>query len=227
VRKAQREADEVLRDLRNVVKETGREGKETEAVRGRLRTLQEKVQSTGRQTRGKGDKPQSAPTTPQEPVIPTRTSPPELRNLPKSGDIVRVKSLGREAVLLEEIHGRERVAVRVGAMRLQVPARDLEAVTPRATGGGAVAVQLNKTLNVVEEVNVIGQTTDEALLRLEKYLDDAVLSGVNEVRIIHGRGSGALRSFIQRWLRDHPNVESFATAPQNMGGEGATIVKLG
>ncbi len=226
VRKAQREADEVLRDLRSVVKETGREGKETEAVRGRLRTLQEKVQSSGREGRGKGNPPQRPPEV-QQTVISSRNSNPEPRTLPKSGDIVRVKSLGREAVLLEEINGRERVAVRVGAMRLQVPARDLEAVTPKATGGGAVAVQLNKTLNVVEEVNVIGQTTDEALLRLEKYLDDAVLSGVNEVRIIHGRGSGALRSFIQRWLRDHPNVASFATAPQNMGGEGATIVKLG
>jgi DNA mismatch repair protein MutS2 len=141
--------------------------------------------------------------------------------------MVRVKSLGREGVLLESLENRERVGVRIGAMKLQVAARDIEAIAPKSTSGGAMGVQFGKSLSVDEEINLIGHTTDEALHALEKYLDDAVLSDAKEVRIIHGRGSGALRQFIHHYLRDHPNVAGFALAPQNQGGEGATIAKLG
>lgn len=224
IRRAQSEADEILRELRSAANAGGRENRETEAARGRLRSLRDRVSGIG----GRGSETAIRRAVPAVPP----TSQPETRNpkpdtLPRSGDVVRVKSLGREGVLLDALENRERVGVRIGAMKLQVAARDIEVIAPKSTSGGSVGMQLGKSLSVEEEINLIGHTTDEALLALDKYLDDAVLSDTKEVRIIHGRGSGALRQFIHHYLRDHPNVSGFALAPQNQGGEGATIAKMG
>jgi DNA mismatch repair protein MutS2 len=67
---------------------------------------------------------------------------------------------------------------------------------------------------------------DEAILTLEKYLDDAQLSGAAEVRVVHGKGTGALRQGIQKFLRQHKGVKSFGIAPFGEGGDGVTVVQL-
>jgi len=76
------------------------------------------------------------------------------------------------------------------------------------------------------ELNLIGKTTDEAVDLADKFLDDAFLNGLSEVRIIHGHGTGALRKAITEFLSDHPHVARFASAPQDKGGAGATQVEL-
>lgn len=76
------------------------------------------------------------------------------------------------------------------------------------------------------ELNLIGKTTDEAVDLADKFLDEAFLNGVSEVRIIHGHGTGALRKAITEFLSDHPHVEKSSKAPQEQGGSGATIVEL-
>ena len=76
------------------------------------------------------------------------------------------------------------------------------------------------------ELNVIGTTVDEATDRVDKYLDDAFLAGVESVRIVHGHGKGALKRGIAALLKGHPHVERFGDAPANQGGGGATIVTL-
>jgi len=76
------------------------------------------------------------------------------------------------------------------------------------------------------ELNLIGKTTDEAVELVDKFLDEAFLNGLSEVRIIHGHGTGALRKAIAGQLADHPHVARFAVAPQDQGGSGATIVEL-
>jgi DNA mismatch repair protein MutS2 len=76
------------------------------------------------------------------------------------------------------------------------------------------------------ELNLIGKTTDEAVALADKFLDDAFLNGLSEVRIIHGHGTGALRRAIAELLEDHPHVAHFAPAPSNHGGAGATVVAL-
>jgi len=76
------------------------------------------------------------------------------------------------------------------------------------------------------ELNLIGRTTDEAVEITDKFLDEAFLSGLSEVRIIHGHGTGALRRAISELLTDHPHVARFAAAPQDHGGSGATVVEL-
>ena len=76
------------------------------------------------------------------------------------------------------------------------------------------------------ELNVIGATVEEAVSRLEKFLDQAMLNDVREVRIVHGHGTGQLRRGVTKFLKDHPLVERFAIAPEDQGGGGATIAVL-
>jgi len=76
------------------------------------------------------------------------------------------------------------------------------------------------------ELNLIGKTTDEAVELTDKFLDEAFLNGLSELRIIHGHGTGALRRAITELLKDHPHVARFAAASQDHGGAGATVVEL-
>jgi len=76
------------------------------------------------------------------------------------------------------------------------------------------------------EINVIGQTTDEAVDAVDKFLDEASLASLSTVRIVHGHGTGALRRAIAGLLTDHPHVARFIAAPQDQGGSGATVVEL-
>src|SRR5262249_42868541 len=76
------------------------------------------------------------------------------------------------------------------------------------------------------ELNLIGKTAGEAVDLTDKFLDEAFLNGLSEVRIIHGHGTGALRKAITEFLADHPHVAKFASAPQDKGGSGATVVNL-
>jgi DNA mismatch repair protein MutS2 len=75
-------------------------------------------------------------------------------------------------------------------------------------------------------LNVIGASADEALARLEKFLDESVSTDLNELRIVHGHGTGTLRRVVAEFLKHHPLVERFEAAPQNQGGGGATIAYL-
>ena len=76
------------------------------------------------------------------------------------------------------------------------------------------------------ELNLIGKKTDEAVDLTDKFLDEAFLNGLNEVRIIHGHGTGALRRAVADLLTGHPHVARFKPAPQDQGGAGATIAEL-
>ncbi len=76
------------------------------------------------------------------------------------------------------------------------------------------------------EINVIGQTVDEATSAVEKFVDRAFLAGVARVRIVHGSGMGILRKALRQYLKEHPHVATVAEPPQNEGGGGATLVEL-
>jgi len=76
------------------------------------------------------------------------------------------------------------------------------------------------------ELNVIGQSADEAVDAVDKFLDAASLGSLSQLRIVHGHGTGALRRAIAELLKDHPHVARFAAAPQDQGGSGATVVEL-
>jgi DNA mismatch repair protein MutS2 len=210
VRQAQDEANAILRELRSATS-AGRESKQTEDARRRLKTMRERVEA-------EADKKPVRAVTPSEKQI--------LDPFPENGATVLVRSLNREGTLLSQPR-QNKVEVRVGALKMQIQAHDIERTDgPKITVGGVAAIRLSKAINVPEELNLIGKTTDEALPELEKYLDDAILAEAEEVRIVHGRGSGALRALVQRILKSTRAVREFHQAPPHLGGEGATIATL-
>ena len=89
-----------------------------------------------------------------------------------------------------------------------------------------VSVTSASTDEMRMEINLIGRSVDEATQELEKYLDRAFLAGLPRVRIIHGHGAGILRRGVREFLKSHPHVATITEAPQNEGGQGATLVEL-
>ena len=89
-----------------------------------------------------------------------------------------------------------------------------------------VNVDLAPREGLMSEINVIGCTVDQAIDRVSKFLDDTLVTDVQEIRIVHGHGTGALRRGLETYLRDHPLVAKTLPAPPNQGGGGATIVEL-
>ena len=83
-----------------------------------------------------------------------------------------------------------------------------------------------KGLTISPEINLIGMRTDEAIQSLDKYIDDAYLARLNKIRIIHGRGTGALKNAVTSFLRRNKHIASFSEAPFNEGGYGVTLAEL-
>jgi DNA mismatch repair protein MutS2 len=153
------------------------------------------------------------------------------------GDTVRLRSFGSIGIV-DSLKGDE-AEVRVKSLRFREKLENLERVELSLTtksktekfaslrGSHGTEVQLKTTQeNGRSELNVIGQTTDEAVDAVDKFLDEASLGSLSQVRIVHGHGTGALRRAIAELLKDHPHVERFAAAPQDQGGAGATVVEL-
>ncbi|HOJ77840.1 MAG TPA: endonuclease MutS2 [Bacillota bacterium] len=148
----------------------------------------------------------------------------------KNGSRVRAISLNQFGTIVEL--GNDTALVQLGIMKVTLPLTDLELIVDnqvkkverllRKVGTtGMEAAQ-----NIATEISLRGMTVDEALYELDKYLDQAMLAGLKKFRVIHGKGTGALRQAVQKHLREHPMVKSVAFAEQNEGGLGATVVEL-
>jgi DNA mismatch repair protein MutS2 len=158
-----------------------------------------------------------------------------------AGDQVRLKSMNKVAVVQREVE-RDLFEVALGPIKMRVKRDDIAEVLRTAdlrTGAvesplSAVRQQKNVHVTVTSantdemrmEINLIGRTVDEATEELEKYLDRAFLAGLPRVRVIHGHGAGILRRGVREFLKSHPHVATLAEAPQNEGGQGATLVEL-
>jgi len=162
------------------------------------------------------------------------------------GDSVFLKSMGKVAVVQREVE-KDLFEVALGPIKMRVK-RD-ECSAPQGFGGDSghgkpgqvkfdplaaarkqkgvhVTVTSANTDELRAEINLIGRTVDEAAGELEKYLDHAFLAGLSRVRVIHGHGAGVLRRGVREFLKSHPHVAGIAEAPQNEGGQGATLVEL-
>jgi DNA mismatch repair protein MutS2 len=149
------------------------------------------------------------------------------------GDTVKLKSLGRTALVKRKVDDNT-FEVEMGAMKMKVPRDDIAEVFARS-GASPVAAARAKGISVTlksdnanapTELNVIGQTVDQASQEVEKFIDRAFLAGLARVRIVHGVGMGILRKALRQLLKDHPHVATVAEPPQNEGGAGATVVEL-
>jgi DNA mismatch repair protein MutS2 len=159
-----------------------------------------------------------------------------------AGDQVRIKSMNKIAVVQREVE-KDIFEVALGPIKMRVkrdectapmPPGSESAATGKADPLAAARKQKNVHVTVTSantdalrmEINLIGRTVDEATQELEQYLDRAFLAGLERVRIIHGHGAGILRRGVREFLKSHPHVATIAEAPQNEGGQGATLVEL-
>jgi DNA mismatch repair protein MutS2 len=152
------------------------------------------------------------------------------------GDTIKLKSTGRSARVSRKID-ESHFEVEIGAMKMKIARDDIAEVlvssrpvseTPvKAARARGVSIQLeSEGGNVPTEINVIGQTVDQASREVEKFVDRAFLAGLPRVRVVHGSGMGILRKALRQMLQQHPHVATVAEAPQNEGGGGATLVEL-
>ncbi len=160
---------------------------------------------------------------------------PQLVKHVSEGDTVKLKSTGRSARIARKIDDNH-FEVEMGALKMKIGRDDIAEVlaaarpaeTPvKAARARGISVSLeNEGGNVPTEINVIGQTVDDASREVEKFVDRAFLAGLPRVRVVHGSGMGILRKALRQLLQQHPHVTSVAEAPQNEGGGGATLVEL-
>jgi DNA mismatch repair protein MutS2 len=158
------------------------------------------------------------------------------------GDHVRIKSMNKIAVVQREIE-KDLFEVALGPIKMRVKRDELTEPQPsgqnielgkKADPLAAARRQKNVHVTVTStssdemrtEINLIGRTVDEATGELESYLDRAFLAGLPRIRVIHGHGAGVLRRGVRDFLKGHPHVATIAEAPQNEGGQGATLVEL-
>ena len=153
------------------------------------------------------------------------------------GDRVLIKSMGKIGIVQREVE-KDLFEVALGPIKMRAKRDELAeasgAVAAKADPLGAARKQIGVHVSVTSantdamrmEINLIGRTVDEATDELEKYLDRAFLAGLPKVRVIHGHGAGILRRGVREFLKKHPHVAGIEEAPQNEGGQGATLVEL-
>lgn len=146
---------------------------------------------------------------------------------PAPGDAVTVRTL-RQVGLVQagpDVDGQ--FTVQVGSMRIVVAADDLTpASAPRIVETRRQTVMPAKRTDISAEISLRGMLVDEALHALEKYIDDALLAGLERVLVVHGKGTGTLRRAVHDYVQDHPHVTNWYIAEQSAGGYGATVVEL-
>jgi DNA mismatch repair protein MutS2 len=211
LRDARREIDRVIEELKQRAPRLVNTG-ETGAARSEARAAIDQI--VGRVGRGESD---VARTTRHEVIEPAGPI--------EAGSRVIVGGLGLEGTVLE-LRGQE-AEIDVRGKRMRAKVKEL-----RAIGGPPPAAKVNVNVDLqpregsLSELNLIGQTVDEAITRLEKFLDESTVTDQHTIRIVHGHGTGQLRRAIAAFLKTHPLVAHYQLAPQDQGGGGATIVEL-
>ncbi|MBO6107890.1 MAG: endonuclease MutS2 [Eubacterium sp.] len=226
LRRANEEAREILENAKRIADESIRKYNKwmnapealraMEAERGALRDALDKVDDGLMESSSLGHKKQKGK---------TLKSPDELA----IGDIVMVNSMGVQAKVITA-PTRGKCYVQIGILRSEVDTDDLtylETETKQSIREANIvknrALTAAKAMTIHTEINLIGKTVAEALPELEKYLDDASLAGLKQVRIIHGMGTGALRSAVHDELRRNKSIEQYRLGEPSEGGYGATI----
>jgi DNA mismatch repair protein MutS2 len=149
---------------------------------------------------------------------------PAVRDEPAPPGEVELRGLGVRGRVVAEADGL--VTVQAGRLTLRVARSEIEPVTGGSSRPPAATVSLPVREDVPREIRLLGLAADEARAAVEKFLDDAALAGHREVRIVHGKGTGALRRAVEGCLRGHPLVSAFRLAAPAAGGAGATVVTL-
>ena len=150
----------------------------------------------------------------------------------KKGDAVRIVSMGLKGTVSSLPDAKGNLFVQCGIMRTSTNIKDLVRIeeatitTPTMSKTNTGKLRMSKSFSVSPEINLLGKTVDEALAALDKYLDDAYLAHLESVRVVHGKGTGALRKAIQQHLKRIKYVKSFRQGEYGEGDAGVTIVEF-
>jgi len=165
-----------------------------------------------------------------KPVVEENREQPQIKDI-KPGIRVNVLSAGQKATVLTAPDEKGNFRVQAGIIKLDVNISGVTLVKENVTDKEREKIKNSRiratfTKTVPMSVNVVGKNLDDALMEVDKYLDDAFLGGLGEVSVIHGRGAGILREGIQKMLKRHKHVESFRKGGPGEGGDGVTIVTI-
>lgn len=223
LREANEKAKEILQEAKDVADETIRDFNKAGAGTD-IRELEKKRQKVRDKINEKNER-LSLGANKKQPEKKT-LDPKKL----KKGDTVKIVSMGLKGTVSTLPDARGALFVQCGIMRTQTNVRDLVLVdeatvtTPTLQRTGAGKIKMSKTLSVSTEINLLGKTVDEALPALDKYLDDAYLAHLPSVRVVHGKGTGALRSAVHNHLKRLKYVKEFRLGEYGEGDAGVTIV---
>lgn len=223
LREANEEAREILQSAKDVADETIRIFQKA----GPGASLKD-LEKTREQLRGKiNEKNDKLVIKKKQPETGKKLSADQIRK----GDTVRIVSLGMTGIVSSLPDHKGNLFVQCGAIRSQVHISDLvseqaakvpEKLSYKGTASGSM--KMAKSMSVSAEINLLGKTVDEALPALDKYLDDAYLAHLPSVRVVHGKGTGALRNAVQRHLKSVRYVKSYRLGEYGEGDAGVTIV---
>ncbi|RAZ74129.1 endonuclease MutS2 [Planococcus halotolerans] len=144
----------------------------------------------------------------------------------KPNDEVKVISFGQKGTLVEKVSDKEWI-VQIGILKMKLPESDLSYTKPEKEKEARTMATLKDRDSYVKlELDLRGERYEDALARVEKYIDDALLSNYHQVSIIHGKGTGALRQGVQQYLKKHPRVKSYRFGEAGEGGSGVTVAEL-
>jgi len=148
----------------------------------------------------------------------------------KPGQQVHLRLLDRDATVVAVDQARQKIRVRAGSIEMEVPLHGLSqaSAAPAATKRPAhTPIRMAQTVaSASSELNLIGKRVDEALTLLEAFVDQAVLAGEREIRVVHGLGSGVLQQAVRKFLGRHPQVATWRSGAPHEGRDGATIAEL-
>ena len=206
VKAASEEAEKIISDLRKMSQKNHALVKEHELIEARKR-LEDAVPTLEKSKK--------------KPAVPKKQE-----RILQAGDEVKVLSWGQKGTLVERVSNNE-WQVQMGIMKMKVKEKDLEYISsPKPVETKPLATVKGKDYHVNLELDLRGERYENALIRVEKYIDDALLANYPRVSIIHGKGTGALRKGVQEYLKNHRSVKNIRFGEASEGGSGVTVVEF-
>lgn len=223
LREANEKAKEILQEAKEVADETIRDfnkldaGADIRELEKKRQKVRDKISEKNEKLSLRAEKKQSENKTPDPKKL-------------KKGDSVKIVSMGLKGTVNTLPDAKGNLFVQCGIMRTQTNIRDLVLIdettvtTPTLKRTGTGKIKMSKSLSVSTEINLLGKTVDEALPELDKYLDDAYLAHLPSVRVVHGKGTGALRNAVHGHLKRLKYVKEYRLGEYGEGDAGVTIV---
>lgn len=224
IAEANEEAHRILREAKDYADQTmrifnkaGKDSMSAKDLEKHRSDLRKKMDKTGKKVALKTPQKQKSTLRPQDLSL---------------GDSVKVMSLNVKGTVSSKPDSKGMLFVQMGILRSKVHISDLQLIDepvitgPALSRTGAGKIKMNKSASVRTEINLLGKTVDEAVSELDKYLDDAYLAHLSSVRIVHGKGTGALRKGVHNYLKRLKYVQDFHLAEFGEGDAGVTIVEF-